>query len=416
MLDEAIVQFTKVLAVDPGDLSATFRLGKIYQWKGDWKSALDSYRAVYAADPYFENVGSQYNQVARDHADTLGSLGWYLADTQRVWWHAETSFSSQVNSTFGLTGMYQTDSVRIERDDTTGTSQMDHSSYQLHDLSVGVPLKLLNGRLGLTPWVGGVMGANGLFEKFNSTGTAVVNDDRFGVYAVEPYVKLDASFGGWSAVFLNGTMRWGRHPDTWDLLRSSVYDASAEANAFTNLSFIDSWPLKDTTLRTYGRIDYLHTGDFAFNNFLYTALQEITVNVLKGENPYGVLSVNGNVTWQQSQRDEIYLYYAPLNVLQAGGGLTGSMSFGVGGGDVLGLSLRAYAGAYQERISFANHTRRIKTEAEADASLTQGSGTWTLSVTGNATFNLDLSVNPWDYGSVTVRFGYTTKLARLLAP
>ena len=73
-LAEAIDQFRKVLTIDPNDISASFRLGKVYQWKRDWKAALDQYARVYKADPSYENVAALYNQVAREHADSFSSL------------------------------------------------------------------------------------------------------------------------------------------------------------------------------------------------------------------------------------------------------------------------------------------------------------------------------------------------------
>ena len=412
-LDAAIFQFTRVLAVDPGDLSATFRLGKVYQWKRDWKRALDSFKAVYSADPYYENVASLYNQVEREHAGSLSSLAYYLAEPQRVQWHAEASYARAFDSTVGLAASYQVDDMRGARADGTGLT--DHSAFQVHDISLGVPIQFFEANASITPWIGGIGEANGLFSRTDSTGAAVSSDDRIGIYTAEPYARLDATVGGGDALFLNATLRWGRQPETWDLLRTAVYDASAEANLVTLLSFIDAWPFRDTSLRTYGRVDLLHTAVFTFENLLYTALQEITINILKGGTPYGVLSIGGNVIYQNSAKPEGYLYYAPIEVLTAGGSLTGSLWIGVGDGNVLGLSLRAYAGTFQVGILGASPTRRIKGEAEADVSFSQGDGTFTLTVIGNATYNPALG-NPWDYWSAFVRLGYTTKLPRLLAP
>jgi tetratricopeptide (TPR) repeat protein len=416
-LDPAITQFKRVLAVDPGDLDATFRLGKVYEWKRDWQSALDSYQIVYKADPYFENVAALYNHLAREHAETLSSLASAFADTQNVKWHAEATWTRWFDTTFGLAASYQTDDISIERANIS--AGMDHSSYQVQDVSLGLPIDLYLLNVKLTPWIGGLLEVDGLFQRTDLSDAAVTSSgDLFQtIYAAEPYVKLDASAGAWNALYMYGTMRWGRLPESLDPVRDvALYDASGEASLITLFSFIDAWPLHDTTLRTYGRVDYIQTSALAYKNALYTALQEITINVLKGGSPYGVLALTGNVTLQHSDYIEPYLYYAPPDLLMAGGSLTGSLSIGMSNGDIVSISLRGYGGSYQEYIFDAVHTNMnwIKAEGEADVTLTHGDAIWSLTALGNATYNLGTTL--WDYWSLYLKLGYTIKLPRLLAP
>jgi len=410
-LDEAIVQFRKVLAVDPTDLNATFRLGKVYQWKRDWKAALDQYGKVYKADPAFENVAALFNQVSREHADSLGSLASYLADSQRIQWHAETSYAHLFNTTWGLSAAYQTDAMRIRRNDGSGAT--DHSAYQVHDIALGVPIAFADANAMLTPWIGAAGVANSLSEK--EPPAAI--QDAFGLISVEPYAKLDAALGLWNAVFLTTTLRWGRQPETLDPVRGAkIYDASAEANVTTQFSFIDAWLLRDTTLRAYGKVDLLHDQGFAFQNFLSTVVGELTVHLLKGGTPYSLLTLIGNVTWQHSSNPQTYAYYAPSEVFIAGGNLMGSTWIGVGAGRVLGLSLRAYGGTFQERVLASGaFVPRIKGEAEANVSLARGNATWTLTALATTTYNAAAN-NPWDYWSAFVRLGYSLKMPELLAP
>jgi tetratricopeptide (TPR) repeat protein len=418
-LDPAITQFRHVLAVEPGDMDATFRLGKVYEWKRDWKSAMDSYHAVYQTDPYFENVAPLYNHLARDHADTLATLASEYGDTQRVQSHLEAVWSHSFDSTFGLAVGYQNDDMRIQL--ANGSGGYDRSAYSVHDASLGVPIDLYLANAKLTPWVGGLLAGNGLFQNTDAASAAVTPpSDFFQVYSARPYMKLDASFGALNVFSLNGTARWGPQPETLDPARGGVlFDASAEANLVTRLSFIDSWPLRDTSLRTYGRIDLIHTGSLAYQNLMYTALQEVTVNLLKGGSPYGVLSVTGGVTWQNSDHLEAYIYYTPNGIFMAGGSLTGSMWIGTGNGDVLGLSLRGYAGSYQQNAFTPGAIYEVKAEGEADVSLTTGNATWTLTILGNGTYNLGLAAGglpPWDFWSLFVRLGYSLKLPVLLSP
>jgi hypothetical protein len=409
-LDNAIIQFRRVLAVDPADLDATFRLGKVYEWNRDWSAALSSYRVVYKADPYFENVATLYNRLAREHADGVSTLLSTLADTQQVRGHVEAGWTRSFNTALGISAAYAGDDVRIQR---SALGVTDHSSYQVHDLSLGMPIDLSPLDLKVTPWIGGVLAGNGLFQK---SGTTTATSDLFETYTAQPYVKVDASLGAWSLLFANATLRWGPQAETLDPARGTVlYDASVEANLNTILSKVDAAVVRDTSLRTYAKLDLVHTGAFGYENLSYTALQEVTVNVLKGGSPYSVLAVTGNVTYQNSAFIEPYLYYSPDSIFVAGGSITASTWIGIGGdGEVLGLSLRTFGGTYMEKAFEPGTIHRFKGEVEADASVTAGTGTWNLTVLGNATYNFDSP--SWDYWSIFVRLGYTLKLPNLLAP
>ena len=416
-LEHAITQFRKVLVIDPKDLSATFRLGKVYQWKRDWKEALNSYMSVYRVDPYFENVASLYNQVAREHPDSISSLASYFADPQQVQWHAEARWNQAFDSTWGISALYQTDSIRTQE---TETGLTDHSAWQVHDISIGVPIDLYQMNLKITPALGGFLAANQLFVQTNPAGTPITNQDFFGVYIAEPYLKLDASLGIGRALFLTAAIRGGRYLQTLDALRTPLYDASAEASLSTSLDFMDAWPLHDTSLRTYGRADYLVDKLFNYKNFIYTAGQEVTINLLKGGNPYSTLAMTPGVTWQDSTLDtslsEPYLYYAPRGILIAGGSVTGSTWIGIEEGTVLGLSLRGFAGSYQEHLLEPGLTiSRAKLEAELNAHLTRGNSAWRITAMVTATYNPSLA-SPWDYWSAFVRLSYGAKLPSVLAP
>ena len=407
-LDDAILQFRRVLAVDPGDIDATFRLGKVYEWKRDWRSAQDSYRIVYQADPYFENVATLYNRLARQHSDAVTTMTSALANTHEVDWHSEVSWTRAFDSTYGFTAAYKVDFLRLH---STPSDVPDNSSYQVHDVSVGVPVNLYLLNVSFTPAVGGLFYGNGLFQQGGSGSIA----DNFESYAVLPYARLDAGGGAWNVLFLNATMRWGPQVETLDPARGTVlFDASTEANLTTVLATVDVPVIRDTSLRTYGKVDLIHTGGLGYQNFMYTAVQEMTVNVLKGGSPYSVLSVTGNVTYQNSAYVEPFLYYAPDSIFLAGGSITASTWLAAGGGSVVGLSLRAYGGSYLEMAFQPGTIHRFKAEGEADVSYTSGNAVWTLTALGNGTYNFDTP--SWDYWSIFLRLGCTLKLPDLLAP
>jgi Flp pilus assembly protein TadD len=404
-LDDAILQFRRVLAVDPADVDATFRLGKVYEWKRDWRSALDSYRVVSQADPSFENVATLYNRLAREHADGVTTMTSALADTHQMDWHTELTWSHAFDSTLGIVAAYKSDVLRLQ---STTSGVPVNSSYQVHDVSVGVPVSLYLLNVSLTPVLGGLFHGN---QQGGAAGVA----DYFESYSALPYARLDAGVGAWNTLFLGSTLRWGPQLETLDPARGTIlFDASLEANLSTVLASVDVPVIRDTSLRTYGKVDLIHTGSLGYQNFLYTALQEVTVNVLKGGSPYTVVALTGNVTWQDSAVVEPFLYYAPNSVFLAGGSITASTWLAAGGGSVVGLSLRAYGGSYLESAFKPGTIHRFKAEGEANVSYTSGNAAWTLTVLGNGTWNLDTP--SWDYWSLFLRLGCTLKLPELLAP
>jgi Flp pilus assembly protein TadD len=413
-LDQAIRQFRRVLAVDPADLNATFRLGKVYEWKRDWAAAMDAYRVVYKADPSFENVATLYNRLERQHAPTVGAQASAFADSQRVQRHGETTVSRELSSVVGVSAVYQADDIRVVRGNDAGG--MDHGAYTVQDASIGLPLDLYLVNVKVAPWVGGVLAANGLYQKTDAAGTPVasVGDSFKAATTAAPYARVEASLGALNTFFLYGTARAGRLAETLDPSRgAALNEASVEASLTTSLAGVDVWLLRDASLRTYGKLDAIRTASWDYQNAIYTGLQEVTVNILKGGSPYGVLALTGGVTFQHSDSLEPYLFYTPPDTMLAGGSVTGSTWIGAGNGGVLGVSLRGYCGSYQENVLSASPAQWVKVEGQADLSWTRGGSTWTLTALGDATWKLAASA--WDYWSLYARLGYTLKLPDLLA-
>lgn len=411
-LEPAILQFRKVLAIDPSDLSAIFRLGKVYQWNRDWRSAMDSFRTVYKADPEYENATPLYNQLARQHADTLSTSSYALADPIKFTWHGGTAYQKLLNSFLGIVAGYQTDCVQGNSSVPypSGFSAVERS-YQVHDLSAGILLDLYFMRMTLTPsagiylWTDPSGYASGL-----STGTYSILDTVLS-FTPEIYAKVDATLGIGDFNYLSGTFRWGRLAETLNPARTAVTDTSVEANLSSSLAFLDVPVIHDTSFRTYGKLDVLSDG-----NLILTAVEEITSYLFQGGSPWSTLALTGNLTWQDSTAVKTN-YYAPQGVLVAGGSLTGSTWIGLAEGSVLGLSLRGYAGAYGEKLlDPASATFVLKMEGQADISLTQGNLTFQTSAMANATIDPTAAAAPWKYWSMYLNLGCSVKLPDLIAP
>ena len=112
------------------------------------------------------------------------------------------------------------------------------------------------------------------------------------------------------------------------------------------------------------------------------------------------------------------------------GGIMGSTWIGVGEGKALGISLRAAAGAYLENVipsedESVRSVGRLKLDFEGNIQLSRGHTGFYAGILFSTTYRFpspdtdalpDPTENSWDYWSIFLKLGYTTRLPRLLAP
>ncbi|WP_455383417.1 tetratricopeptide repeat protein [Salinispira pacifica] len=414
-LDDAIRQFNQVLAIDPWDIPAVYRLGQVYEWKGAWSAALANYEKVYYSDPTYENVAHRYNELARKHPDSLNISGKTTADTSIVRYEGNVDYNTLFNSVLGLHLQADAAAQRLYKP-PTGESVSD---YQLYTITVGLPLDLYFWGVKLEPQVGAAL-ANRLFE--NSTVSspsfpAYPGADRyFGNFTVSPVLQLDASVGIGQYLYLSGTYRYDRQPETFVPGRPAIYEHTGELNLTTSLGFIGGYPFDISSLRTYGEASFLSDG-----NLMTTAVQDINIGLLSLEKPSTQLSLLGSVQFQNSARQESVNYYTPLGVLLAGGGFQGSIWLPAGE-DAVGISLRTLASYYLEKIfTPADMIKRLQLDGEARFEYDRGGAALYLSLQASTTYRLDPpppnpGQGPWDYWAFTVSLGYGAQLPKLLVP
>ena len=279
-LNSAIRQFRQVLAIDPWDIDAVYRLGKVYEWNGNWSQALKNYRRVFWTDPMYENITGQYNQLARQNADSLEFSAYSLTDSSRIQFHGEASFTNLLNSVLGWRFAYQTDGTRIYR--PVDSEKESPPNYLVHELSVGLPLNFYFWKLKLTPTLGAYF-LNDLYKEETAFGLAgeVSVFEYLGFNKLEPHFSLEVSFGLGPYVHLNGSYQYGMKEETFVPQRELVSRHSGELNVNTALSFIKAYPFRDSSMRTYGQIEFLSD-----ENFLYTLAQELNIGLFTMQEPY----------------------------------------------------------------------------------------------------------------------------------
>ncbi|MDA8424979.1 MAG: hypothetical protein M0Z80_02485 [Treponema sp.] len=183
---DAIDQFEQVMAVDPWNEEAIFKLGQVYQYNGNWRKAQALYRKVYDQDPYYNNVTHFYNELERQYADQLDASSQAFADTTRYTQSSSLDWNSHISEKIGIAAsddaVYQRFPIA-----PTGSSLSDR-------LTVSLPLNLFGPALTLTPYAGG-LGYSSWAGTATVTGTPDLGTFLSSI-SPRPLGGLGASWGG----------------------------------------------------------------------------------------------------------------------------------------------------------------------------------------------------------------------------
>ncbi|GAH57607.1 unnamed protein product, partial [marine sediment metagenome] len=239
---------------------------------------------------------------------------------------------------------YQTDGTRIYR--PVDPEKESPPNYLVHELSVGLPLNFYFWKLNLTPTLGAYF-LNDLYGEATDSELAgeVSVFEYLGFNKLAPHFSLEVSFSLGPYVHLDGSYQYGMEEETFVPQRELVSRHSGELNVNTALSFIKAYPFRDSSMRTYGQIEFLSD-----KNFLYTLAQELNICLFTQQEPYLQLILLGNFIFQNSAFKQEYQYYTPMEVLVATAGLMFSSWIGIGEESSLNLGFRAAGGSFLEKI------------------------------------------------------------------
>jgi tetratricopeptide (TPR) repeat protein len=428
---KAIVQYKKVLAIDPWDIGALFSIGKAYDASGQWQKAQDCYKRVFWADPTYENATGLYNDIAAKHADSIDVSASYLADSASVTWNVDAKYSIELNETIGLELSYEGMNKRIFRWETLPAGLNDYA-YTIQSLFFGLPLTFTAAGFGITPVIGFNAALNDRlyteetdsppFDKYGNKN--ITPFDFFEFNNVYPQARLDFSLVPKNPLDLFGSVFLGLQPETLGYKKEDVYEIGGTLNVGTSLSFIDLPVIKNASLRLYGEGHYLLDGILdAGYNIIWETLGEFSYVLIRTEQPTFTLSLFGNVYYQDSiipkeisEYDKID-YYSPQDVFQTGGGILMNSYIGLPDGNVLGIVLSGgvfYVTQY-ELYPLPESKQRLKIQADASLEYTRGNGTIYVKPEFVMTPNLVIPDSLWDYWDIYIAVGYTAKIPSLLA-
>ena len=414
LLDEdysaSIDQFRRVLDIDPLNTSAKYNLGVLYQRTGNWKRSMGQYQQVYDADPRFENVTSNYNFLARQHADSVSAETAVTADNSRLVHQTSLAMSNRLNSVLGMETFATVETARMYR----AFGGLVPYSYQILMVGVSVPVTIPLIGFTLTPYAAVNMSSDLISGSIvniaetrnpNAVAEATIIEPKVGgnfLFAIDP-------------LSLGGSFRYGAIDESffWGSKSKRIVSYAGEINAALSLDVIPGQFFRNSTVRLFGAGDY-RQDPFGVGNFLVSALQNFDLVIHLSDDPWTNISFTEQVFFEHSQNTDEETYYAPDGVLLATGEIGVTTWVGAAESGRIGIQANIKAGTYSQAI-FSPNSRRtsLQIEADARAELTLGNITYYLSAQASGTF---YPFPYTDFWSGTAKLGIQANLPRLLAP
>ncbi|MDC7226526.1 MAG: hypothetical protein PQJ61_07155 [Spirochaetales bacterium] len=315
---EASEQFKRVIALDPWNISAAYKLGVVEQRYGNWSEAMEQYKKVYYQDPDYENAVTYFNQLARLHADGFDTNILLTASPSEISFSGSMSYSTEFNNLLGLQAVYEFDQPRQYRDFT----DQPQGAYQLHMAELSLPLTMGNSGLIVAPSAGIYLENIYYKEDYFFYSEETVSLSEF-FAAISSYPKYGASLQ-WSTGFLalDGSWEYAIEHDSLYAGRSIIRKNDFELNANTWFVLDDYDFLGPLTTRSYGRLQLMSDGNTKW---------QLYQNALLGFNllskPVIRVTPGASINFEKSTDTSVTDYYAPPGVLEAKGTLRAAFTF-----------------------------------------------------------------------------------------
>ena len=397
---QASKQFRRVIAVDPWNISAVYKLGVVEQRYGNWSEALKYYRRVYYQDSSYENTVNYYNQLARAHADILDSSVQLVATPSKINFNGQMFYSTEFNSSLGLNIGYRIDQ---QRQYAGFTGQLE-GVFQLHLVEAGLPVTIGTTGLKITPSAG--LYVDSIFYKIDSS--AALSLEEFGT-GLGTYPKLGALLKwSWNPLVVDAGWEYGVEPQSLFADRELIMknDISFNMNTWFNLE--DSVLLGPLTTRTYGRLQLMSD-----ENIKGQVYQDVMLGFNLLANPVIRISPSASVNFETSKVAGVRDYYAPDGVLEAKGGLRSAFTFPSSDwSSAFEGVLWGGSGGYWEHLGTSDFDGSLKVEGGLGTTFVKNSNMYYLNLSFSGTF----ADGQNEYWEVSMLLGSVLKTPGLLAP
>ncbi len=333
---EAIDQYKQVLAVEPWDISAKYKLGQVLQRNGDWSKAQKLYKEVYMEDPVYGNVTAFYNQLAKEHADHLVFTGTVFIDSSVISAVSDLNYRTNINGTLSL-GVDYSSNYNLYPLNTADTYA---PTLYLQNVSFLFPL--IFPRFTITPEVGGTVLSN-LVEQdsraeYLSDTSPVQMISTFRAYPTGS-ISCDIVLG---SIIVSGGYRYNWVEESFRAGRSPVSYQEGNGSIQVDFGFIKKPVIQNTGISVYGSDKF-----YSDNNSTYSISSEINNYFRVAEKSDVSMGILGYLSWEDSSGNSTD-YWSPSESLRAGGSINVLSSFPWSEEGAIGDNLRFSTGYYSD--------------------------------------------------------------------
>ncbi|MBI9098944.1 MAG: hypothetical protein JEY91_10735 [Spirochaetaceae bacterium] len=409
MYSKSINQYKQVLAIDPWNLSAKFKLAQVYHFNGDWSNALDIYGEIYEEDPQYNNVASFYNELTRQFADSFNFKARNFSDATSLDFDVHGDYNINFSRNFGLSVDYNVEHRRVYRA-YDGVEPTDATSFLLNNVNLRLPLAL--SRLRITP-------EGGLYFK-----TDLINGDgrdESDVPLLDKNLTIIGLFGEHSFYFKGGADLL-LSLDSMNLLTGYLFDWQKEsfhpgknpvnyhkAKLELGLNFYKTKIpfIEDTGIYLSGNLKFLSDGNI---HWYTSAVVSNSIQILR--DPAMYLNVSLDFSLEDTAKTSPD-YWTPEMSLLTGLNL-----------EYLAVFPLAEDKSLEEKLWFntdfysngSDNSKGLAFEVGNRLAYTKKDFTTFLNISGSFTTQLDPAVSGINYWSVLVELGVSVLLPDLLTP
>lgn len=398
--DKALREYEHVITIDPLNISANFKLGRVRQLTGNWSSAMESYNKVFQIDPSFESAATMYNTLSRSHPESTTLNISYLSDSNLMHYKENLTTLFNISSNLSLSPSWTNNTINYY----TWSDYGSPIDFRVDDLGLKGSLTFLNEQLKITP----TLGASIYNSKFSYI--SPIAEDNFsdtiagidyhpilsigGSYTLNEY-SLTTSLGYRQVVESVPDERIDIYSTSWDLSLSGYYNLSSDI-------------LNSFSFRSYFKLD--NKADANRDNIVGTLLQDLVLGLIINRSQWTILNIYSTTSFEYSSETDLDEYYTPNNVFVSKlGGLIATW-FNINEG-VAGLSFRAGGGIYIDKLG-EESSPSFATDGELEFNYTLRDKTMFMKLFGSGSFS---DSNTPDYWSIQSTIGLKIDSYKLLA-
>lgn len=399
---EALEQFNQVIAIDPYNISASFKLGRLLQLTGKWKEALARYEDVFTVDPEYQNAATMYNQLSIIHPEYSIGQFQYLVDSNRIEYREEFSTNLHLFSWLTLTPKWKSNTSSYFTWSKIGAPR----KYRVDDLLLNWEFSLFDNSLIISPQVGVAIYNN----KFNYISPIedidIENILNSGDYTPNLSITINKTV---KSISLTGSYGQKLLQETSP---SNIKDITTLYQTYTISGYFpikDSEYLNSFSFRTYAGFDS-RTG-YNDKNSIYTLAQDFILGLLILKDPWTTLTLYSATTYENSEYINKLIYYSPQSVFVSKIGASTSSYIGVNKG-VLSLTGRFAGGVYLNKLGIDTEPS-FATDGEIQLAYNKNSRNLFFKLFASGSYSDNTSP---DYWSIQASIGFNISLFKLLSP